>query len=96
MATTRYVIVGGGLAAATAAEELLERDADGDIHLFAGEPHNPYIRPLLSKELMLGKDSRDSVFVHPLTGRVKVERGATRLPMLLGPDQVGEREDKLF
>ncbi len=67
MATTRYVIVGGGLAAATAAEELRERDADGDIHLFAGEPHNPYIRPPLSKELMLGKDSRDSVFVHPLT-----------------------------
>jgi NADPH-dependent 2,4-dienoyl-CoA reductase/sulfur reductase-like enzyme len=67
MATTRYVIVGGGLAAATAAEELRERDADGEIHLFAGEPHNPYIRPPLSKELMLGKDSRDSVFVHPLT-----------------------------
>ena len=37
-----------------------------------------------------------TVFIHPLTGRVKVERGAKRLPMLLGPDQVGEREDKLF
>jgi NADPH-dependent 2,4-dienoyl-CoA reductase/sulfur reductase-like enzyme len=65
MATTRYVIVGGGLAAATAAEELRERDGDGEIHVFAGEPHNPYIRPPLSKELMLGKDPRDSVFVHP-------------------------------
>jgi NADPH-dependent 2,4-dienoyl-CoA reductase/sulfur reductase-like enzyme len=65
MATTRYVIVGGGLAAATAAEELRERDPDGELHVFAGEPHNPYIRPPLSKELMLGKDGRDSVFVHP-------------------------------
>lgn len=37
-----------------------------------------------------------TVFVHPLTGQVRVERGAKRLPMLLGPDQVGEREDKLF
>jgi NADPH-dependent 2,4-dienoyl-CoA reductase/sulfur reductase-like enzyme len=67
MATTRYVIVGGGLAAATAAEELREHDGDGEIHVFAGEPHNPYIRPPLSKELMLGKDARDSVFVHPET-----------------------------
>jgi NADPH-dependent 2,4-dienoyl-CoA reductase/sulfur reductase-like enzyme len=65
MAPTRYVIVGGGLAAATAAERIRELDADGTIHLFAGEAHNPYIRPPLSKELMLGKDGRDSVFVHP-------------------------------
>ncbi|CAN5542235.1 FAD-dependent oxidoreductase [soil metagenome] len=65
MATTRYVIVGGGLAAATAAEHLRERDAGGEIHLFAGEAHNPYLRPPLSKELMLGKEGRNSVFVHP-------------------------------
>lgn len=37
-----------------------------------------------------------TVFVHPLTGQVKVERGAKTLPMLLGPNQVGEREDKAF
>jgi 3-phenylpropionate/trans-cinnamate dioxygenase ferredoxin reductase component len=65
MAPTRYVIVGGGLAAATAAEQVRERDASGVIHLYAGESHDPYIRPPLSKELMLGKDGRDSVFVHP-------------------------------
>jgi 3-phenylpropionate/trans-cinnamate dioxygenase ferredoxin reductase subunit len=65
MAPTRYVIVGGGLAAATAAERIRDSDAGGLIHLYAGEPHNPYIRPPLSKELMLGKDGRDSVFVHP-------------------------------
>lgn len=65
MAPTRYVIVGGGLAAATAAEELRSHDPGGEIHLFAAEHHNPYIRPPLSKELMLGKDGRDSVFVQP-------------------------------
>jgi NADPH-dependent 2,4-dienoyl-CoA reductase/sulfur reductase-like enzyme len=63
--TSRFVIVGGGLAAATAAEELRGRDGDADIHLFAAESHNPYIRPPLSKEFMLGKEARDSVFVHP-------------------------------
>jgi 3-phenylpropionate/trans-cinnamate dioxygenase ferredoxin reductase subunit len=65
MTTTRHVIVGGGLAAATAAEELRKRDGGAEIHLFAAEHHNPYIRPPLSKELMLGKDGRDSVFVQP-------------------------------
>ena len=65
MATNSIVIVGGGLAGATAAGELRERGFEGDIHLFAAEPHNPYIRPPLSKEYMTGKDGRDSVFVHP-------------------------------
>ncbi|MEO5920834.1 MAG: NAD(P)/FAD-dependent oxidoreductase, partial [Pseudolysinimonas sp.] len=65
MATTGIVIVGGGLAGATAAEELRERGYDGAVHLFASESHNPYIRPPLSKEYFTGKDGRDSVFVHP-------------------------------
>jgi 3-phenylpropionate/trans-cinnamate dioxygenase ferredoxin reductase subunit len=65
MSAARFVIVGGGLAAATAAQELRARGVDGDIHLFAAEPHNPYIRPPLSKEYLLGKNGRDSVFVHP-------------------------------
>lgn len=65
MTAQQFVIVGGGLAAATAAEQLRQRGVHGDIHLFAAEPHNPYIRPPLSKEYLLGKDGRDSVFVHP-------------------------------
>ncbi len=65
MATNGIVIVGGGLAGATAAEELRERGYDGAIHLFGAEPHNPYIRPPLSKDYFTGKDGRDSVFVHP-------------------------------
>ncbi len=65
MATNGIVIVGGGLAGATAAEELRERGYDGPVRLFAAEPHNPYIRPPLSKDYFAGKEGRDSVFVHP-------------------------------
>jgi 3-phenylpropionate/trans-cinnamate dioxygenase ferredoxin reductase subunit len=61
----KFVIVGGGLAGATAAGQLRESGFDGSIHLFAEEPHNPYIRPPLSKEYFTGSKDRDSIFVHP-------------------------------
>jgi 3-phenylpropionate/trans-cinnamate dioxygenase ferredoxin reductase subunit len=61
----RIVIVGGGLAAATAATELRKRGFDGSIRLLAGEPHPPYIRPPLSKGYLQGSEERSAAFVHP-------------------------------
>jgi NADPH-dependent 2,4-dienoyl-CoA reductase/sulfur reductase-like enzyme len=62
---TAFVIVGGGLAGAKAAEALRAAGFDGDVVLFAGEPERPYERPPLAKGYLLGKDARESVFVHP-------------------------------
>jgi NADPH-dependent 2,4-dienoyl-CoA reductase/sulfur reductase-like enzyme len=62
---TTFVIVGGGLAGAKAAEALRTGGFDGDVVLLGSEPERPYERPALSKGYLLGKDSRDSVFVHP-------------------------------
>jgi NADPH-dependent 2,4-dienoyl-CoA reductase/sulfur reductase-like enzyme len=61
---TTYVIVGGGLAGAKAAETLRTEGFDGDVVLFGSEPERPYERPPLTKGYLLGKDERDSVFVH--------------------------------
>ena len=58
------VVVGGGLAAATAVEELRSLDYTGDITVLAEEPHPPYERPPLSKDLLLGKVDPESVLVH--------------------------------
>ena len=58
------VIAGGGLAAAKAAETLRDEGFDGDIVLLGAEPERPYERPPLSKGYLLGKDSRDSIYVH--------------------------------
>jgi NADPH-dependent 2,4-dienoyl-CoA reductase/sulfur reductase-like enzyme len=58
------VIVGGGLAAANAVEELREQGHGGSITLVGAEPHLPYERPPLSKGVLLGNDAPDSVFVH--------------------------------
>jgi 3-phenylpropionate/trans-cinnamate dioxygenase ferredoxin reductase subunit len=60
-----FVLIGGGLAAASAAVELRQRGFDGDVHLIAVEPREPYIRPPLSKGYLLGNEGLDAVFVKP-------------------------------
>jgi 3-phenylpropionate/trans-cinnamate dioxygenase ferredoxin reductase subunit len=60
-----FIIVGGGLAGAIAAQTLREQGFDGKITLLGAEPHRPYERPPLSKDYLQGKADRDSVFVHP-------------------------------
>jgi 3-phenylpropionate/trans-cinnamate dioxygenase ferredoxin reductase component len=60
-----YLLIGGGLASATCAGSLREEGADGSILVVGREPDPPYNRPDLSKGYMMGKESRDEVFVHP-------------------------------
>ncbi|WP_157008685.1 NAD(P)/FAD-dependent oxidoreductase [Agromyces laixinhei] len=57
------VIVGGGLAGATAAKTLRGEGFDGRIHLIGAETHHPYIRPPLSKDFLAGSAGLDAVFV---------------------------------
>jgi 3-phenylpropionate/trans-cinnamate dioxygenase ferredoxin reductase subunit len=61
-----YVIVGGGLTGAIAAQTLREEGFDGKITLLGQELHTPYERPPLSKDYLQGKADRDSIFVHPV------------------------------
>jgi 3-phenylpropionate/trans-cinnamate dioxygenase ferredoxin reductase component len=49
-----YLLIGGGLASATAAEEIRARDPNGSILIVAAEPYLPYHRPPLSKEYLRG------------------------------------------
>ncbi|MFI8516884.1 NAD(P)/FAD-dependent oxidoreductase [Streptomyces sp. NPDC085481] len=59
-----FVIVGGGLAGAKAAETLRSEGFNGRVILIGDEREHPYERPPLSKGYLLGKEERDSVFVH--------------------------------
>ncbi|MEV8065193.1 FAD-dependent oxidoreductase [Streptomyces sp. NPDC085995] len=59
-----FVIVGGGLAGAKAAETLRAEGFSGRVILICDERDHPYERPPLSKGYLLGKDERDTVFVH--------------------------------
>ena len=60
----KYVIVGGGLAAASAIEGIRSRDTEGSILLLTRENHSPYHRPPLSKDLWFGKSTADKLPVH--------------------------------
>ncbi|MBW5253311.1 FAD-dependent oxidoreductase [Streptomyces sp. P01-B04] len=59
-----FVIVGGGLAGAKAAETLRSEGFSGRVILIGDERDHPYERPPLSKGYLGGKEDRDSVFVH--------------------------------
>ena len=59
-----FVIAGGGLAGAKAAEALREQGFDGRIVLAAEEEIRPYERPPLSKDYLQGKAGREKIFVH--------------------------------
>ncbi|GAB4086578.1 FAD-dependent oxidoreductase [Myceligenerans cantabricum] len=56
------VLVGGGLASARAAETLRDEGYDGDVVVVTAEPHHPYERPPLSKDLLRAEAERDVVF----------------------------------
>ena len=59
--SARYVLVGGGLASATAAENIRKHDTDGPILIIGSETHAPYHRPPLSKEYLRGEAEADAV-----------------------------------
>ncbi|ABM06356.1 MULTISPECIES: FAD-dependent oxidoreductase [Micrococcaceae] len=65
MAHEHMVIVGGGLAGATAAKTLRAEGYEGPVTLVAAENRTPYIRPPLSKEFLLGKAEADAALVVP-------------------------------
>ena len=60
-----HVIVGASLAGAKAAETLREEGFGGQIVLIGEEDERPYERPSLSKDYLLGKAERETIYVHP-------------------------------
>jgi NADPH-dependent 2,4-dienoyl-CoA reductase/sulfur reductase-like enzyme len=95
MTRQRVVLAGAGLAAVRVAEFLRRKGYDGSIALVGDEPHLPYDRPPLSKEILTGKSQpADATFkdeagfadldVEVLTGSpvlgLDVTSGTVRLP----------------
>ena len=60
----RAVIVGASIGGVTAAETLRQEGFDGDIVLIGDERHRPYLRPPLSKQILLGEWEPEQVSIH--------------------------------
>lgn len=72
----RYVLVGGGMAAAAAVRGIREVDPDGTIGLIGAEHDAPYNRPPLSKGLWKG-DAVDTIWSGVDSQGVEVHLGRT-------------------
>jgi 3-phenylpropionate/trans-cinnamate dioxygenase ferredoxin reductase subunit len=60
------LLVGGGIASASAASELRERGFEGSILLATRELDPPYHRPPITKGYLQGREDRDSTLIHPV------------------------------
>ncbi len=74
MRAVRYLIVGGGLAAHRAAQQLARRDPGGAALLVSDERDPPYDRPPLSKEFLRGERRADTL-AYPLVEGVDMALG---------------------
>lgn len=62
---TDVLIIGGGVAAASAADELRAQGFEGSVTMVTRELDAPYHRPPVTKDLLVGRCSRDDVRIHP-------------------------------
>jgi 3-phenylpropionate/trans-cinnamate dioxygenase ferredoxin reductase subunit len=60
-----FLLIGGGLAAASCACALREEGAEGEVLLVGREPDPPYNRPPCSKEYLQGRASRGDALYRP-------------------------------
>lgn len=63
----RYLILGGGTAAVSAADAIRSRDRTGSITVLSAEDHLPINRPMLTKDLESVFTGPDSLFLHDET-----------------------------
>ena len=60
-----YLILGGGIAAVSAAEAIRQRDRTGTITILSAESYLPINRPMLTKDLDVTSEGAESIQIHP-------------------------------
>lgn len=65
MSAQTFVILGAGVAAASAADTLRSNGFDGRLIVLGAEPDIPYNRPALSKERLRGEVTDEQTYFHP-------------------------------
>lgn len=65
MTSERFVVIGAGHAGGRAVEAMRNAGFEGEVVLIGDEPHLPYERPPLSKEVLQAKDDYQFPFIRP-------------------------------
>src|SRR5215467_12154398 len=66
MATSKFLIIGGGMVAGYAAKELLSRGLKpGELTILSSDSAVPYERPPLSKGFLAGKETESGILINP-------------------------------
>ena len=76
MTNYQYLIIGGGMTAAAAADGIREVDSTGSMGIVSAEPDAPYNRPPLSKALWKGTPL-DTIWRKTEDKRVEMHLGCT-------------------
>jgi NADPH-dependent 2,4-dienoyl-CoA reductase/sulfur reductase-like enzyme len=72
-AVSRVVIVGASIGGVTAAETLRQEGFDGQIVVIGEEAHRPYLRPPLSKQILLGEWQPEQASIHTAAQTVELD-----------------------
>ncbi|MFF3373949.1 NAD(P)/FAD-dependent oxidoreductase [Streptomyces sp. NPDC002680] len=72
----RVVVVGGSIAALTAAQSLRVEGFDGRVTVLSEEPHPPYSRVPLSKGVLAGREPAESALLPPPGDDIEFRTGA--------------------
>ncbi|GCB53580.1 NAD(P)/FAD-dependent oxidoreductase [Streptomyces sp. NL15-2K] len=72
----RIVVVGGSIAAVTAAQSLRTEGYDGQVTVLSEEPHPPYSRVPLSKGVLAGRESAESALLPLPSEDIEFRTGA--------------------
>jgi 3-phenylpropionate/trans-cinnamate dioxygenase ferredoxin reductase component len=91
----KYLIVGGGMAAAAAITGIREIDDAGSIGVITAEPHAPYNRPPLSKWLWRGKP-RNSIWRKANSATVTFHQGRTACTLDPQTKQVADDQGAVY
>lgn len=91
----KYLIVGGGMTAAAAAQAILEEDPSGSIGLISTEHDPPYKRPPLSKGLWKG-EPLDEIWLGSWGARVGMHLSTTVRALDLGNKRVTDVDGESY
>lgn len=92
----KYLIIGGGMAAASASFAIREQDKEGSIGLISNEEYPPYARPPLSKALWKGERTLEDIDLETEELGIEMHLGRTATKIDAKTNKVYDDQDNEY